>query len=124
MSRVQIAAARADTLMVAYARAHRLPIVQTDELARAEGLVTPDGRLVYVGARWFLLPPDGKTRSFRVQLLTRGQRTVQVSSRARLAVNLCDLGYSAPQAGRHAFRAWGQGLSCNSTGRVIAQEVL
>jgi hypothetical protein len=124
VSRLPVSVARADALMVAYARTHRVPIVQTDELARTEGLVMPEGRLVYVGARWYMVPPAENIRAFRVQLLSHGQRTVQVSSRARLAVNLCELGYSAPQAGRHAFQAWGHGQSCNQAGRVIAQEVI
>lgn len=124
MSRISVSSSRADDLMVQYARAHRLPIIQTDELARAEGLITSEGRLFYVGARWYLLPPEANTRAFMVQLLSRGQRTVRVSSRARLAVNLCELGYGAPQAGRHAFRAWKEGQSLSAAGRIIAQEVL
>lgn len=114
--------ARAFELMLAYARQHRRSTRETEELARADGIVVPQGRLIYVGARWTLHETATTTRRFRVNLPRTGSRTVEVATRARLAVNLIELGYPSIQAGRHAYAGWDKGRAL-AGGNVVLTEL-
>lgn len=107
--------------LVAYARQHRCSIARAEELAGGAGLSVPGGTLMLIGARWSLNQGKLPTRRFRVQLPTQGERIVEVSTRARLAINLTELGYSIPRANSHAKHSWSKGLALNGNSVVITE---
>lgn len=118
-----LTSATAFDLVLAYARQHRISTRAAEEMAQGEeGLDVPAGTLVYVGARWYLDETVTTSRRFEVQLPRTGSRTVEVTSRARLAINLIELGYPSVQAGRHAFKGWTLGQA-HAGDRLVLTEL-
>lgn len=91
--------ATAFDLLLTYARQHRISTRAAEAMAHVEeGLTVPAGKLVYVGARWYFDEIATTSRRFEVNLPRVGSCAGEIDSRARLAINLIEIGYPSVQA--------------------------
>ncbi|GGR16361.1 hypothetical protein [Deinococcus ruber] len=123
MSRTQLTTEAAEARIVEYAREQHALYRHVLKEAALLGIDLLDGRLMMIGGRWFLVAHATAVRRFSVLPPQKGSRsrTVTVPTRARLAVNLCEMGYPATQAGRHAHHAWKTGQAKAGATVVIGE---
>lgn len=123
MSRTQLTTEAAEARVVEYAREQHAAYRHVLKEAALSGIDLQDGRLMMIGGRWFLVAHPTAVRRFEVLPPKKGSRSrvVTVPTRARLAVYLCELGYPATQAGRHAHHAWKTGQAKAGTVVVMGE---